>query len=139
MSATMILHYAPFPPRPGVSVATAEQPQHQQVKEATTPVSSPGPTGTLYPDLMDYTIISIQDRALAPPTSGQGASSIATSQDIQALLPQAKKLSELLQSNVSTLETLVMKSAKGTLTISSDHALIKIGRPTELAIKILCV
>lgn len=108
----------------------AEQPQHAQAKEsASTPtaVSSPGPTGTLYPDLMaDYTIISMKDKALVPPNP-----SIGPAQDIQALLPQAKKLSELLQTNVSTLETLVMKSAKGTITISGNHALIKIGRPAE--------
>ena len=118
----------PPPPRPGVGGATAEPPQHAQAKEASTPtVSSPGPTGTLYPDLMaDYTIISMKDKALAPPMP-----SINASQEIQALLPQAKKLSELLQTNVSTLETLVMKSAKGTITISSNHALIKIGRPAE--------
>ena len=107
-----------------------EQPQHAQAKEAAstpTAVSSPGPTGTLYPDLMaDYTIISMKDKALVPPNPSIGAT-----QDIQALLPQAKKLSELLQTNVSTLETLVMKSAKGTITISSNHALIKIGRPAE--------
>lgn len=117
----------PSPPRPGVGGATADPPQHTQAKEASTPVSSPGPTGTLYPDLMaDYTIISMKDKALAPPMP-----SISTSQEIQALLPQARKLSELLQTNVSTLETLVMKSTKGTITISSNHALIKIGRPTE--------
>lgn len=118
-----------FPRRPGVVGASAELPQHAQAKEASTPTaSSPGPAGTLYPDLnmADYTIISMQDKALAPPMP-----SISTSQDLQALLPQAKKLSELLQTNVSTLETLVMKSAKGTITISSNHALIKIGRPTE--------
>ena len=108
--------------------ATAELPQHAQVKEASTPtVSSPGPTGTLYPDLMaDYSVISMQDKALVPPTPSIGGGG-----DLQALLPQAKKLSELLQTNVSALETLVMKSAKGTITISSNHALIKIGRPTE--------
>ena len=107
--------------------ATAELPQHAQVKEASTPTaSSPGPTGTLYPDLMGYSIISMQDKALAPPTPSVGGGG-----DLQALLPQAKKLSELLQTNVSALETLVMKSAKGTITISSDHALIKMGRPAE--------
>ena len=78
--------------------------------------------GSLYPDLMaDYTIISMPDKQASP----------VKDQDLLTLIPKAKQLSELLQTNVTTLESLVMKSAKGTLTISNDHALIKIGRPAE--------
>ena len=98
----------------------------EQVPKETSAVMSPGGMGTLYPDLLDYTIISMPDRGRAPPTS-----SISTTQDLQTLIPQAKQLSELLQVNVSALESMVLKSAKGTMTVSNNHALIKIGRPTE--------
>ena len=99
----------------------------QQQKEA---VMSPSAAGTLYPDLMDYTIISM-------PRTPQ--TSVTTTNDLQLLLPQAKQLSELLQTNVGALETMVLKSAKGTVTISSNHALIKIGRPTEWVCVCVCV
>ena len=110
----------------GGASASFQKQQQQQVKEASTPVMSPSATGTLYPDLMDYTIISMPDQTMAPPPG-----SISASHDLQMLLPQAKHLSELLQTNVTTLESIVHKSAKGTLTLSANHALIKIGRPTE--------
>ena len=86
------------------------------------------PAGSLYPDLLDYTIISMPDKHFGP--QGQG-SSVPTEQDLQVLIPKVKQLSELLQTNVMALESMVVKSAKGTLTISNDHALIKIGRPAE--------
>ena len=91
----------------------------QQQKEA---MMSPSTTGTLYPDLMDYTIISM-------PQTPQ--SSVTATDNLHVLLPQAKQLSELLQTNVGVLETMVMKSARGTVTVSTNHALIKIGRPPE--------
>ena len=100
--------------RPGMAGVIQQSPQQQKDS-----MMSPSAAGTLYPDLMDYTIISMP----------QG--SVATAGDIQTLLPQAKQLSELLQANVGALETMVMRSTKGTVTISNNHALIKIGRPTE--------
>lgn len=118
-----------FTCRPGFSAAGSVS--QQQGNQASTPVMSPGgtSTGALYPDLDDFDIVSMRDKALVP--SSQQNVPVSSSQDLQALLPQARKLSELLQTNVSTLESFVEKSTKGTFTISANHALIKIGRPTE--------
>ena len=102
-------------------LASIQPPSPQQQRPEKDVSMTPG---SLYPDLLDYTIISMPDK------QGQG-SSVPSEQDLQVLIPKVKQLSELLQTNVTALESMVVKSAKGTLTISNDHALIKIGRPAE--------
>ena len=90
---------------------------------------------TLYPNLLDdYSVINM------PP-----------SPEFEKLLPTAEQLATALRGNISSLETMFHKSQKGAkkilfpiifyikdtcfclefLTLSSDSALIKIGRPVK--------